>query len=505
MSKQAKALSSTDPLSRTEWEIPTGEDDGDGIESFIKRNAGRPVVVVQGLGFVGAAMALVCANASDSKYAVIGVDLPTPESFWKIKAINSGSCPIVASDKKIEELYTAAFERGNLYATWDPSAYSHADVVIVDINLDVDKRSSELGEILDYDVDLTPMRRAIEVIGNNCREDALVLVETTVPPGTCQQLVEPTLKECLENRGLNSSHIAVGHSYERVMPGPHYIDSIINFYRVFSGTSGVAADRTETFLRSVINTENFPLTRLGSTNATEMAKILENSYRAMNIAFVEEWSRFAEESGVNLFEIIDAIRLRPTHKNLMYPGLGVGGYCLTKDPLLASWSKVAHFDSQTGLPRSVDAVSGNDGTPRRVAELFETYLGRELQGAKILILGVSYRSDVADTRYTPVEPFYRYLSEQGAIICLHDPFVSYWSELDVAIEGDVEKLLGTDYNAVVFCTGHSEYRVSGKLNDWLAGLEGKLIYDTVGILSEPQISSVLTSNIVKVIGRGDLS
>ena len=81
------------------------------------------------------------------------------------------------------------------------------------------------------------------------------------------------------------------------------------------------------------------MTRLSSTNSTEMAKVLENSYRAMNISFITEWSRFAEESGVNLYEVIGAIRMRPTHTNIMFPGIGVGGYCLTKDPLLASWSK----------------------------------------------------------------------------------------------------------------------------------------------------------------------
>lgn len=117
------------------------------------------------------------------------------------------------------------------------------------------------------------------------------------------------------------------------MPGSHYLDSIVNYWRVYSGVTKESADRCMHFLQSVINTEEYPLTQLSSTTASETAKVLENSYRALNIAFMEEWGRFAEEIGINMFEIVEAIRKRPTHANIMKPGFGVGGYCLTKDPL----------------------------------------------------------------------------------------------------------------------------------------------------------------------------
>ena len=102
-----------------------------------------------------------------------------------------------------------------------------------------------------------------------------------------------------------------------------HIDSIQNFYRVYSGVNKYSADAVESFLKSIISTKKFPLTRLGNTNATEMAKVLENSYRAMNIAFITEWSRFAEDSSVNLYEVVEAIKMRPTHSNMMYPGIGL--------------------------------------------------------------------------------------------------------------------------------------------------------------------------------------
>ena len=144
------------------------------------------------------------------------------------------------------------------------------------------------------------------------------------------KVVKPIIEENSEKEIFPINKLKIGHSYERVMPGPQYIDSIKNYYRVYSGINEYSATQTEIFLKTIISTKKYPLTRLNNTNATEMAKVLENSFRAMNIAFAVEWSRFAEEAGVNLYEIVDAIRMRPTHKNLMYPGIGVGGYCLTK-------------------------------------------------------------------------------------------------------------------------------------------------------------------------------
>lgn len=221
--------------------------------------------------------------------------------------------------------------------------------------------------------------------------------------------------------------IKVGHSYERVMPGPKYIDSIQNFYRVFAGTDEKSAVAVETFLRTVIRTDEYPLTRLGNTNATEMAKVLENSYRAMNIAFMVEWSRFAEEAGVDIYEVVNAIRMRPTHKNIMLPGLGVGGYCLTKDPLLASWARMNLFGSTEKLGQSEKACTSM--IKCRYTRLISCKPNTKIPWKeKVLLLGVSYLNDVGDTRYTPVEAFYDHLEMEGCAIHLHDPHVKYWEE-----------------------------------------------------------------------------
>lgn len=495
---------SKSPVTGKEYEIPATADDKKGIDAFMALHPGKKVVVVQGLGFVGSVMGLVVANALTEEYAVIGIDLPTPASYWKIRSINEGVFPVIASDPKIEQYYQNALKKKNYYATFDSYAYGKADVVVVDINLDVKKQSSGTNEPGGYSVDLSPFKKAIEAIGNNCKEDVLVLVETTVPPGTSQKIVRPILEECLFKRGLPTDKLKVGHSYERVMPGPKYIDSIQNFYRVFAGTDEKSANAVEGFLRTVIRTDEYPLTRLGNTNATEMAKVLENSFRAMNIAFMVEWSRFAEEAGVDIYEVVNAIRMRPTHKNIMLPGLGVGGYCLTKDPLLASWARMNLFDSEEKLGQSEKGVHINDKMPLYAFEYLQSQYNGSLEGKIVLLLGVSYLNDVGDTRYTPVEGFYDQLEMEGCKITLHDPHVKYWEEKDIWVNQDLAALLKNSYDFIVITTGHKDYRNNPALIEKIKQLPACWVYDTIGVLSNEEIKSLSEKHTVKVIGRGDL-
>jgi UDP-N-acetyl-D-glucosamine dehydrogenase len=504
MIKEPMTRKSVSPLTGTEYIIPASTDDKEGIDRFVALHPGKKVVVVQGLGFVGSVMSLVVANALTEEYAVIGIDLPTPSSWWKIQSINEGLFPVVADDPKIGQFYRQAREKKNLYATSDPYAYSKADVIVVDINLDVKKQSDGIGQLEDYTVDLTPFRKAIESIGAFCKPDVLVLVETTVPPGTSGKVVKPLLEDSLKKRGLPADQLKVGHSYERVMPGPKYVDSIQNFYRVFSGVDEKSAVATELFLRTVIRTDEYPLTRLGNTHATEMAKVLENSYRAMNIAFMVEWSRFAEEAGVDIYEVVNAIRMRPTHKNIMLPGLGVGGYCLTKDPLLASWAKMNLFGSEEKLHQSETGVQINDRMPYYAFQYLKSQYNGQMKGKKVLLLGVSYLNDVGDTRYTPVQGFYEQLQEAGCEVVLHDPHVVYWEEKDLRINTDLGSLLDQSYDMVVITTGHRDYRNNPKLTNALLHQKPAFIYDTIGVLTNDEIKSLAAVHTVKVIGRGDL-
>jgi nucleotide sugar dehydrogenase len=448
-------------------------------------------------------MSLVVANAINGDYAVIGVDQDTETGRKTIDALNAGIFPIVADDPKIKTYFEAAMKRGNFYATFDAAAYAAADVIIVDINLDVHKTSAQDYALHDYTVNLGPFIAAIKTIGKYCKPDVLALIETTVPPGTCRNIVAPTLKAALEERGLPADKIRIGHSYERVMPGPNYIDSIQSFYRAYSGIDEASADAVEAFLKTIIRTDEYPLTRLGNTDATEMAKVLENSYRAMNIAFVVEWSRMAEEAGVDLYEVVRAIRQRPTHSNLMFPGIGVGGYCLTKDPLLASWARANLLKGSGRLEQSESAVSINDQMPRHAFEFLQRRYPCPLKEKKVLLLGVSYRGDVGDTRFSPVEPFYRCLSQAGACVTTHDPYVAFWAETSVQPCADFSAALNTQPNIVAISAGHKLYQQDETI-EMLFASDPLWVYDTIGLLSKGQINKLQQKHKVIVLGRGDL-
>lgn len=493
---------SISPRTNGAYPLPGAEGDRAAIDAFLAANKGKKVVVVQGLGFVGAVMALVCANAPSDEYAVLGVDLPTPEAWWRIRELNDGVFPLAADDPKIPEFYAAARRRNAFRATHDPYAYSVADIIVVDINLDVEKKNDSVGLLGEYGVDLGGFRRAMTTIGDHCRSDVLVVVETTVPPGTCAEVVRPILEERLAARGLPIDSLRLGHSYERVMPGPDYIDSIRTFPRVYAGIDQASAEATEQFLRSIIDTKTCPLTRLSSTTASEMAKVLENSYRAMNIAFVVEWSRFAEEAGVDLYSVVKAIRQRSTHANLMLPGIGVGGYCLTKDPLLASWARRTYFSADSPLPCSVQAVRINDQMPLFAFQFLRNAIG-DLHEKRVLLMGVSYRGDVGDTRFSPVGPFYDRLVAAGASVSLHDPFVQHWAEKHQVVEQELPSALAANPDVVVISAMHSQYKTERTIDE-LCRCKPCVVYDTLGLLGSEQIGRLGEFHVVKVLGRGDL-
>lgn len=493
---------STSPISGKTYNIPENLDDSADILKFISNNKDKKIIVVQGLGFVGAVMSIVCANAITKEYAVIGIDLPREDTYWKIRSINEGIFPLIAEDPKIELFFQKSLEKKNFIATYDSLAYSYADIVIVDINLDVQKKSHKNRVLKDFDVSLNGFKAAIKSIARNCRDDVLVLVETTVPPGTCDQVIKPIIEEELVLRDLSLKNYRLGHSYERVMPGPQYINSIREFPRVYAGVNQASADAVEEFLKTIIDTSKCDLTRLEHTNATEMAKVLENSYRALNIAFAVEWSRFAEEAGVDLYQMVNAIRARPTHANLMYPGIGVGGYCLTKDPLLASWARKYNFGSSSDLEMSINGVSINDQMPKFAFDRLIQVFG-DVSYKKVTFLGVSYRGDVGDTRYTPVEPLVEMVRETGAEILLHDPFVSYWEEQKCSVESDLAAVLDSKTELVIVSAGHSQYRLESTINK-LMELNPVLIYDTIGLFDKEQLLILQSKHKVSVLGRGDL-
>lgn len=457
----------------------------------------RPLVCVQGLGFVGSAMAIAIANARGPEgpfYNVVGIDLPTDAGRHRVASIAEGRLPFAGADERLGLALAEAHEAKNLTATSDPEIFSEADIVVVDVNLDIDWDAPE--PIVQFDI----LQRAVDDLGRRLRPGSLIIVETTVPPGTCDRVIAPRLAASLRARGLPEDAILLAHSYERVMPGAEYYSSIVNYWRVYAGTTPEAADACERFLSRVINVAEYPLTRLASPTASETAKVLENSFRAVTIAFMEEWGRFAEAVGIDLFEIVEAVRKRPTHANIRQPGFGVGGYCLTKDPLFGAVAARALFNRpDLAFPFSSEAVRTNAAMPLVALAKLRERLGGSLKGSRILLLGISYREDVGDTRYSPARVFLEAAEREGAEVAAHDPLVTYWPELDRPVES---KLPSADaFDAVVFTQASPTYRAV-ELTEWLRDSAAAVV-DANNVLTREQRRSVAaTGRSCISIGRG---
>lgn len=457
-------------------------------------------ICVLGLGFVGAAMAVACAQAGRRKYGkplynVIGLDLDTPVGRERISKLNQGVFPLATNDRELVRLTAESRALGNLIATHDVEALRTADVVVVDIHFDIGDLSGK-GRL-----QTGPFLDAIKMLGRLIPRGCLVVIETTVPPGTCQKVVKPALDRCAIERGLTEDAFLLAHAYERVMPGSSYLASIIDYWRVFASDSPVAADACERFLSTVVNVEDYPLTRLSSTLESETSKVLENSYRALTIAFMDEWGKFAERAGVDMYSVVEAIRKRPTHSNIRHPGFGVGGYCLTKDPLFAELAAKDILGLEdVDFPLSRLAMRINQDMPLHPLHKLRLRFGT-LAGAKVLLAGISYRPDVADTRYSPSQTFYTLATDEGADVICSDPMVSYWSEVGIPVYESLESCVDLDLDAVVFAVPHRVYRDLDPVS-WLRGRK-LYVLDANNCLSESQrVGFTVAGCIIDSVGRG---
>ena len=409
------------------------------IESLVEsaRNQGKEIVVVMGVGFVGAVMAAIIADSTDKKTGkpnkfVIGCQRPSTRSYWKIPLLNRGQSPVKAEDPEVEPMIArCVLEKKTLAATYNSDCLKLSDCVVVDVQCDYTKQ--DLGNMRTGRAEMSALEATMKTIGEKIPPKCLTLIETTVAPGTTEFVAWPIMKRAFAVRGIDSEPL-LAHSFERVMPGRNYVSSIRDFWRVCSGCNAEARERVEKFLREVLNTEEYPLTVMDRPIESETTKIVENSFRATILAFLDEWSLFAERNGVDLIKVIKAIKVRPTHSNIIFPGPGIGGYCLPKDGGLGHWAykHILGFDDDI-FKITTMAIDINDTRGLHVATLTRDALrnmGRQTAGAVVLLCGASYRQDVADTRYSGSEIIVRKLTEMAAEMRVHDPYLEHWYELE---------------------------------------------------------------------------
>ena len=403
------------------------------------RKEGKEVVVVMGVGFVGAVMAAIVADTVDKKTGkpskfVIGCQRPSTRSYWKIPLLNRGESPVKAEDPEVDPMIARCVrDKKTLTATYNSDCLGLADCVVVDVQCDYTKH--DLGNLRTGQTEMTALEATMKTIGEKVTAECLTLIETTVAPGTTEFVAFPIMKRAFAARGIKTVPL-LAHSFERVMPGREYVKSIRDFWRVCSGCNKEARGRVVKFLNEVLNTDDYPLTVMDRPIESETTKIVENSYRATILAFQNEWSLFAERNGVDLIKVIKAIKVRPTHSNIIFPGPGIGGYCLPKDGGLGYWAYkhiLGFEDGDSVFKMSTTAIDVNDTRGLHAAELTRDALrnmGRYIAGSRVLLCGASYREDVGDTRYSGSELVVRKLTEMGAEISVHDPYVDHWYELE---------------------------------------------------------------------------
>ncbi len=284
----------------------------------------------------------------------------------------------------------------------------------------------------------------------------MLIIQSTLPPGTTDKILEPLIKKNLKKRGIKKFYLS--HSFERITPGKDYYSSMKNVERVIGAKNEISLKITKKIFRNIFNLDSNKIIKFDSPSESETCKIIENSYRATNIAFIEEWRKFCSKNNLDLEKILSSIRQRKTHNNIMRSGIGVGGYCLTKDPLFAKASSQQVLQEKFDFPLSSKAVEVNQKMTFDVMSEIRDKFNKKIFGKNVLLIGVSYREDTNDTRYSPAEGVFNFFKKMRCKTSFYDPIVNYWDFTD---SYSIEKSDLKKFDVYVFLIKHQSFK---KLN-----------------------------------------
>jgi len=358
----------------------------------------RPVAVL-GLGYVGLPLAVALGHAGIS---VIGIDLDTR----KIQMLAEGKSYI--PDVPTEQI-AALVERKLLHATTDYDTLRQADSIFICVPTPFDANKAP---------DLTAVKQAAEGIAPRLQRGQMIVLQSTTYPGTTEEIVLPILTA---GSGLKAGvDFDLAFSPERIDPGNKQFN-VINTPKVVGGINEQSTQRAASLLRRI----GAPVEIVSSTCAAEMTKLLENIFRSVNIALVNEMALLCERMGIDIWEVIRAASTKPFGYMPFTPGAGVGGHCIPIDPLYLSW-KAHEYDFHTNF---IDlAAQVNQSMPYHVVDLAAQGLARygvrqSLNGAQVLVLGVAFKRDIDDARESPAKRVIELLMMRGASVEYHDPYV----------------------------------------------------------------------------------
>ena len=408
------------------------------LQGKIETQSARIGVV--GLGYVGLAVACKFAEVG---FTVLGLELRSE----RVDLINAGILPIQGKEPGLAELLRHVTTHKRLTASADPNTLQEADIILIAVETPIDSDSKLPG----YEALIS----ALTTVGRVIKPGTLIIVESTLAPGTMAKIVRPVLEEA---SGLSvNQDIFLGHCPERVMPGK-LLRNLSSMSRVCGGGSTETSQVMVCLYRNIVEADLDPTDWI----TAEMVKTTENAYRDVQIAFANEIALICETVGADVWRVRELVN-KSEGRAMHLPGAGVGGHCIPKDPWLLVYS--AHGNGCA--PRLIPAARHlNDAMPLHMADLIRDALaeiGRQIHGSRIAILGYAYLENSDDTRNSPSQRLIDHLQQMGAQVIVHDPYVAeFQGNIPVVVRGA---------DALVIMVRHDPYL---KLN--LASLKPVLNY-----------------------------
>ena len=423
-------------------------------EALLKKIENREITVgVVGLGYVGLPLAVEKAKAG---FKTIGFDVQEE----KVNLVNEGHNYIGdVVDSDLKKLVEAEM----LSATTDFSFVKDVDFIAICVPTPLDKHQQP---------DISYVKNSTIEIAKYMTKGTMVVLESTTYPGTTEELIKPLLEE---GSGLKCGEdFYLGFSPERVDPGNKEFKTK-NTPKVVGAIGKDATETISAMYRAVLEGDVY---EVSSPAVAEMEKILENTYRNINIGLVNELAILCDKMGISLWEVIDAAKTKPYGFQAFYPGPGLGGHCIPLDPYYLSW-KAREFGFHTSMIESSMMI--NDKMPEYCVERAMRILNghkKALNGAKVLVLGVAYKQDIDDYRESPAIPVIDILKENGADVEFFDPYISSFKDNGIIMEGipSIDGDIIAQYDLVMITCGHTivDYDMIQK--------NAKAIFDTKNVM-----------------------
>ena len=374
------------------------------------------IISVVGLGYVGLPLSVAAAS---SRFQVVGIDI----NRVRVETINKGISPLEdISDQKIHEL----IDNKRLLTTTEFSRIKDSEVIVICVPTPLTS---------DHKPDISILESALKAIAPYLRKDMLVILESTVEPGTTRNIVAPLLAK---GSGLKQNEFLVAFSPERIDPA-NKLWEVRNTPKLIAGLTDQACEKAIQFYSNFIDR----LIKCDSLEIAETSKLLENSFRLINISFINEIAIFCQKLGVDINAVISAAATKPYGFMPFYPSFGVGGHCIPVDPLY-----LANKAREIGAPaRFIDLADEiNQEIPGYFVGRAEEKVGG-LKAKRVLVVGVAYKPNVADVRESPAESLIVGLKQKGAQVFWHDELVQEWN-------GEKSSALSSNYDLAIIATPH---------------------------------------------------